>query len=116
MRLSFRIAGQTIDADPSQGPSAGLDLVTPEFFQTFGIRILNGRAFSERDTASSVKVAVVNQDFADKYLNGADPLRQQVIAPWPRPDIAGEGAPVSWQIVGVIHDQALRVITSEFLQ
>jgi putative ABC transport system permease protein len=38
-------------------------MVTPDFFKTFGVRIVNGRSFTGQDNASAVKVAVVNEDF-----------------------------------------------------
>ena len=31
--------------------------------------------FTDQDTASTVKVAMVNQDFVNKFLKGKDPLR-----------------------------------------
>jgi len=48
--------------------------VSPDFFNTMGIRVMAGRAFSERDTAKSLKVAIVNQSFVKKILNGANPI------------------------------------------
>jgi predicted permease len=41
--------------------------VTPEFFATFRIPVLQGRVFTPSDSASSAPVAVVNQAFANFY-------------------------------------------------
>ncbi len=38
--------------------------VSPGYFQTMETPLLAGRDFDERDTATSPKVAVVNQSFA----------------------------------------------------
>jgi putative ABC transport system permease protein len=46
----------------------------PGYFKTVGTALLAGRDFDDRDTATSVKVAIVNQAFARKILKGADPL------------------------------------------
>jgi putative ABC transport system permease protein len=45
-------------------------MVPPDYFRAFGIRLVKGRAFTEQDNASSMKVAMVNQDFADRFLKG----------------------------------------------
>ena len=54
-------------------------MVTPDYFQTFGIRIVKGRAFTDADNESSLKVAMVNEAFANRFLKGLDPLRQRVV-------------------------------------
>ncbi len=102
-RTPFSVAGQAAFLDPSQRPETGLGMVTPEFFQTFGIQFQRGRPFTERDNGSSVKVAVVNEIFAEKYLKGTDPLEEQLLVPQ-LDERLSPGAPVKLQIVGVIHN------------
>src|SRR5580693_5305225 len=46
----------------------------PGYFQTIGTPLLAGRDFNDQDTATSVKVAIVNQAFVQKILKGADAL------------------------------------------
>jgi putative ABC transport system permease protein len=48
--------------------------VSPGYFQTMGIRLLEGRDFDRNDTQSSQRVAVVNQTFIRQFLGGADPI------------------------------------------
>lgn len=48
--------------------------VSPGYFETLGIPLPRGRGLSDRDTADSVPVAVVNQAFARQYLEGGDPI------------------------------------------
>ena len=76
--MPFTIAGKPAFNDPSQRPDAGFGMVTPDFFQTFGIRLVNGRVFTEQDNASSVKVAVVNEEFVKKFFKDIDPLQQRI--------------------------------------
>ena len=71
---------------PSLRPSADFQTVTPDYFQTFGIRIVKGRAFTDADNASSVRVAMVNEAFASRFLKGIDPLRQRVVMEQMIPD------------------------------
>ena len=54
-------------------------MVSPGYFQTFGIHIDRGRSFTEDDSAGGVPVAVVNEAFAGKYFAGVDPVRQTIV-------------------------------------
>ncbi len=93
----FRIAGRAEDTDPGSRPSADFQTPTPGYFQTFGIRIAKGRAFTDADNEHSLRVAVVNEAFANRFLQGLDPLEQRLrIEEGPDPA-------VEWRIVGVFH-------------
>jgi macrolide transport system ATP-binding/permease protein len=50
------------------------DEVDESYFDTQGIRILNGRGFLPTDTAISPQVAVVNEEVAKNYWPGQDPV------------------------------------------
>jgi predicted permease len=102
--MPFTIAGQPAFNDPSKRPSAGFGMVTPDYFQTFGIDLLKGRAFSEHDDTASVKVAMVNQAFADRYFKDKDPLQQRVVVEQLIPGVTKLGPPVEWQVVGIYHN------------
>jgi putative ABC transport system permease protein len=45
----FTIAGDPGDSSPSMRPTAGLGSITPEFFRTFGMRLVKGRAFNDQE-------------------------------------------------------------------
>ena len=102
--MPFTIAGQPDFADPSQRPGAGFDMVSSNYFKTYGIPILHGRAFSEQDTAASVHVAMVNQKFADKYFAGKDPLQQRINVEELIPGVTKLGPYIAWQVVGVFNN------------
>ena len=102
--MFFSVAGQPTSADPSERTGGGFEMVTPDYFRTFGIRIVKGRAFTDQDNASSVRVAMVNQDFVDRFLKGSDPLQKRVIVAELLSNPTRVGAPVGWQIVGVFHN------------
>ncbi len=101
--MPFTIVGKPAFNDPSMRPNTGFGMVTPDFLKTFGVRMVNGRFFTDQDTASSVKVAVVNEDFVKKYFKDVDPLQQRVSVEQLIPGVAKLGPPVEWQIVGVYH-------------
>jgi predicted permease len=59
----------------SLGPS--WDRVSAHYFETIGTPIVRGRGFTESDTASSPRVAVVNEAFADKFFPSMNPIGQR---------------------------------------
>jgi putative ABC transport system permease protein len=79
-------------------------MVTPDYLATLGAHLIKGRSFNEQDTADSVKVVMVNESFAKKYLQGKDPLRQRVVVEQLIPGVQKLGPPVEWQIVGIYQD------------
>ncbi len=101
--MAFTIVGQP-PVEHSARPDVAFQAVTPGYFQTFGIRVINGRSLSDQDTASSVRVAMVNENFARRYLAGKDPLGQRVAIDQLIPGVPGVGPAVVWQIVGVFHN------------
>lgn len=101
--LSFTIAGAP-EVDPGSRPGAGFNMVTPEYFQTLGIQMARGRPFTPRDRAGSVRVAIVNETFVDRFLADVDPLEQRLVIEQLIPGVQELGPAVEWQIVGVYQD------------
>jgi len=102
--MPFMLEGGPTYANPSQRPATGFGMVTPDYFQTFGIQMISGHAFTDQDTAATVKVAMVNQDFVNKYLKGKDPLQQRVQVEQLIPGVTKLGPYVTWQIIGTYHN------------
>ena len=80
------------------------------YFQTVGTPLLAGRDFDDRDTATSVKVAIVNQAFVRKILKGAEPLGKRFRIH----EAPGEPRPL-YEIVGVVGDNKFQDMHEEFL-
>jgi putative ABC transport system permease protein len=98
--MPFTIVGRPV-GDPGQRPGAGFNMVTPEYFKTFGIPIQRGRAFTEQDSSSAPRVAIVNDAFVRQYLAGLDPLKTRIVVEQLLPGETRLGEAVEWQIVGV---------------
>jgi predicted permease len=98
--MSFDIVGLEA-ADRSQRLNSRFNMVTPHYFQTLGINITRGRAFTETDTAGGMRVAIVNSALVKKYMPNVDPLTQRVSVEQLIPGVANLGPPIAWQIVGV---------------
>jgi putative ABC transport system permease protein len=102
--MPFTLVGGPDYADPSQRPETGFQSVSPDYYKTFGIEVVRGRSFSDQDTASSLRVAMVNEEFARRYLQGRDPLQQRLSIEQIAPGLPKLGPAVEWQIVGVFHN------------
>ena len=57
-------------AEERDHPRAGRFIVSPGYFETFGVKLAGGRAFDEADIAGSQPVAIVSQSFVDKFIEG----------------------------------------------
>jgi predicted permease len=80
------------------------------YFKTIGTRLLAGRDFDDRDTATSAKVAIVNQAFARKILKVADPLGKRFVIH----EAPGKLRPL-YEIVGVAADNKFQDMREELL-
>jgi putative ABC transport system permease protein len=69
--------------------------VDPGYFGAMGLRLRAGRLLTDRDTAGSQPVLVVNRSFADQYL-GDDPIGRRLPLSLYRQ--------AEWEIVGVVDD------------
>ena len=76
-------------------------LVSPDYFRTYGIRLVKGRLFfTDRDVAGAPRVAVVSENFARRYLPGAEPIGERLTIEQLIPGVTRLGPPVDWEIVG----------------
>jgi putative ABC transport system permease protein len=62
----------------SRNPSARGRSVSPGYFNVVGIPLLRGRMFTERDTSTSARVAMINEAFAKKFFPGTDPIGKHI--------------------------------------
>ena len=108
--MPLSIVGQPV-GDLSSRQGAGFTMVSPDYFNTFGIAITQGRPFNERDIAGSVPVTIVNEAFVKKFLANLDPLKQRVSVEQIIPGVTKLGPAIEWQIVGVyrnVHNGGVR--------
>jgi putative ABC transport system permease protein len=66
--------GQVPQPTDKRVPGAGYNCVTPDYFSTMRMKILEGRAFAEADTRTSEPVAIVNQTMAERLWPHQDAL------------------------------------------
>ncbi|HSR49838.1 MAG TPA: ABC transporter permease [Acidobacteriota bacterium] len=72
----FHLPGQTA---PHQRHREEWRRVSPRYFETAGVRLIEGRFFDQRDNERSPSVAVINQAMARRYWGGKSPLGERFI-------------------------------------
>jgi putative ABC transport system permease protein len=102
--MPLRIAGRPASDASSRG-GAGFKMVSPGYFQTIGLPIIKGRPLQATDVASSVRVLVVNQAFANRYFEGIDPIGKHVLIEEIIPGRPQLGPEVPWEIVGLVANE-----------
>jgi putative ABC transport system permease protein len=85
----FRIEGSPAD----ENQRAGASWISPRYFETLGIPLLEGREFSPRDAANSPLVVIVNRTMARRYAGSVHATGRRFIA-------GGK----SYEVVGVVAD------------
>ncbi|HEX2855670.1 MAG TPA: ABC transporter permease [Opitutaceae bacterium] len=95
-RSHFRVEGQPPPV-PGSERSAIVMSVSPGFFETFGVRVQQGRAFTAADRADAPPVVIINQTMARLLWPGQDPIGRRIGGTDPaRPE---------WrEVVGVVND------------
>ena len=94
----FQVVGAPV-TDASNTPSAHYQIVGARYFETLGIPLQAGRAFNDRDSSGGAQVAIVNQEFARRYLKDRPALGTHVRVQ--AMDPSGP-KPVDREIVGVV--------------
>lgn len=90
-----------VDGRPAPGPHDDVlsywDRITPVYFKAIGTPIMQGRGISRKDTATSQRVAVINQAFARKFFKHEDPIGKYFAQ-------MGMGTSHQYRIVGIAQD------------
>jgi putative ABC transport system permease protein len=95
--IGLSIEGR-VDPGPDRVPIAITRIVSPSYFETMGIPLLQGRVFTEHDRAESKGVVIITETTARRLWPGEDPIGKR-IAGW-----STEPARKWLEIVGVVKD------------
>jgi putative ABC transport system permease protein len=69
---TLHIAGRA--DEPGHEPAAAARVVLPDYFETLGIPLVEGRAFGSEDREETAPVAVINEALARAYFPDRDPV------------------------------------------
>ena len=95
--FGFSIVGDP-PLPPGQSSTADYATVSPDYFRVMRIPLLRGRFFSEQDSESNPKVAVISETLAQRYFPNQDPIGRQMRFGFP------PNSKLSREIVGVVGD------------
>jgi putative ABC transport system permease protein len=90
-------------APPEQERGTHVNMISPGWFATYRTRLLAGRDFDDHDRDGAPAVAIVNEAFAHRFLQGANPIGRTIL----RPSRPGRVQP-PLQVVGLVQDAVYR--------
>jgi predicted permease len=94
-------SGFVVEGAPPPGPGERNDanhrVVSVDYLQTIGVRLVDGRFFNRFDNPSAAPVAIINQAMAKQYWPGANPIGRRF-------RFGGEGDNTWFTIVGLVGD------------
>jgi putative ABC transport system permease protein len=100
----IRVAGRP-EPGAKEDTGAGWARVMPGFFETLGTKMALGRPITEDDTATTRKVAVINEAFAKRFFKNQNPIGEHF-----GPDKIKYAS--TFEIVGVVKD--MRYMTYDY--
>jgi putative ABC transport system permease protein len=93
----FLIEGRPAPPRGHDSPQANRPSISTGYFETMGIRLLEGRPFDQHDQSDSSFVAIISDVAARMYWPGDNPIGKRISVNMVN------GKPVWRQIVGVVH-------------
>ena len=97
MTFSYAIEGRPSNTPSGREEDQPLRIVTPGYFETLRIPVLDGRVFSEQDDANGLPVVVVNQALADRHWPNGGAVGQRI-------NFRPEEEQPWFEIIGVVGD------------
>ena len=91
---------------PGREPGALFRTVTPGYFAAAGLRIAEGRGFTDADGAEAAGAVIVNRALARRFFDGRPPLGRRIsltTTQW----IWGEAIPRIFTVIGVAADERI---------
>jgi putative ABC transport system permease protein len=95
--VSYAVRGRTEFKPGVALPDADIQPVTPGYFQTMGIPLLQGRLLADQDDENSAPVLLVSRELARQVFPGVNPIGQQIMCGY-------DDKSSWWTIIGVVSD------------
>jgi len=86
--------------DPAEAADGIMEIVTPRFFETAGIRLLHGRDFTWSDNAQHPEVAIISESLSRKLFLDGEAIGRRI-------RIGNDSRRAGVEVVGVAGDAAI---------
>jgi len=108
IRTTFQIEGHPVAK--SEEPHTSLRDITPDYFATMRIPILQGRDFGAQDEVASTPVIIINEALARQIFPGENPIGKHI-----KPEVgSGTSEPLMREIVGVVGNVKFHDLSDEW--
>jgi putative ABC transport system permease protein len=104
---SVFIVGDQAVPPRAELPASAFTPVSTNYFETMGVRLINGRGFTAADTEKSATVTVINETMARRFWPNESPIGKRLKQGWPENE-------TPWrEVVGVAADVKLNGVDQE---
>jgi len=101
------VSVEGFERGPDTDAGARFNQIGPDYFKTLGVPLVAGREFTLADTEGTLKVAIVNEAFAEKFhLNGREAVGKWMTA-------GGIEDELDTQIIGVVQNAKYSEVKQE---
>ncbi|MEO6239507.1 MAG: ABC transporter permease [Vicinamibacterales bacterium] len=102
-RRDFEIEGRPVRKPEDKAATIGVVTISPRFFDTAGVQLRRGRAFTDNDGAPGAENVIINDKLATQFFANDDPIgrRIRVVPPALQPGQAAPPVPVWRTVVGI---------------
>lgn len=90
------VSVQGFEAGPDTDMNSRVNWIGPAYFRTLGVPLISGRELTRADTFGAPRVAIVNEQFAQKFNLGRDAVGKRMKT--------GEGGKLDIEIVGLVQN------------
>ncbi len=99
----FEIEGRPVRKAEEKAATVGVVTISPQFFDTVGVQLRRGRAFTDTDGAPGAETIVINDSLATQFFAGEDPIGRRIrfVAPPPQAGQPAPRVPVWRTVVGI---------------
>ncbi len=109
------LEGQPIEGPSFTGnPEVNFEAVTPGYFRTMGIRLLEGRDFTEQDTDESPRVVIITRELSERLWPGEPAIGKRLLASFGSKVFDENQQPLFQTVVGVVEKANYRGLLSHY--
>ncbi len=104
--MPMQVAGRTM-VDRATRSGGFYKIVSPSYFTAMRLKLLKGRALSDRDTKGATPVLVMNDRLAQRFFPNEEPVGQHILIQEIVPGMSQLGNDISWEVVGVVASEKI---------